>query len=42
MIFFGLMAIPITTDDIVYTFDVYSDPNVESRFFGQFKNFLHN
>ncbi len=32
-------GIPITTDDIVYTFDVYSDPMVESRFFGQFKNF---
>ena len=30
---------PITADDIVYTFDVYSDPIVESRFFGQFKNF---
>ena len=32
-------GIPITTDDIVYTFDIYSDPEVESRFFGQFKNF---
>ena len=32
-------GIPITADDIVYTFDVYSDPMVESRFFGQFKNF---
>jgi peptide/nickel transport system substrate-binding protein len=30
---------PITVDDIVYTFDIYSDPIVESRFFGQFKNF---
>lgn len=32
-------GVPITADDIVYTFDVYSDPQVESRFFGQFKNF---
>ncbi|MCW8824651.1 MAG: ABC transporter substrate-binding protein, partial [Ignavibacteriaceae bacterium] len=32
-------SVPITADDIVYTFDVYSDPKVESRFFGQFKNF---
>jgi peptide/nickel transport system substrate-binding protein len=32
-------GIPITADDIVYTFDVYSDPEVDSRFFGQFKNF---
>lgn len=30
---------PITVDDIVYTFDIYSDPKVESRFFGQFENF---
>jgi len=30
---------PITTDDIVFTFEIYSDPKVESRFFGQFKNF---
>jgi peptide/nickel transport system substrate-binding protein len=32
-------GIPITAEDIIYTFDVYSDPTVESRFFGQFKNF---
>ena len=32
-------GIPITTDDIVYTFKVYSDPKVESRFYGQFNNF---
>ena len=32
-------GIPITADDIVYTFDVYSDPDVDSRFYGQFKNF---
>jgi len=30
---------PITIYDIIYTFDIYSDPNVESRFFGQFQNF---
>jgi len=32
-------GVPITTEDIVFTFDVYSDPKVESRFFGQFENF---
>lgn len=32
-------GVPITAEDIVYTFDVYSDPKVESRFFGQFANF---
>jgi len=30
---------PITAEDIVFSFDVYSDPQVESRFFGQFENF---
>ncbi len=30
---------PITTEDIVYTFDVCSDPEVDSRFYGQFVNF---
>ncbi|MCW9066250.1 MAG: ABC transporter substrate-binding protein, partial [Ignavibacteriaceae bacterium] len=30
---------PITIYDIIYTFDIYSDPNVESRFFGQFQSF---
>jgi len=30
----------ITAEDIVFSFDVYSDPKVESRFFGQFKNFF--
>jgi len=30
---------PITAEDIVFSFDVYSDPKVESRFFGQFENF---
>jgi peptide/nickel transport system substrate-binding protein len=29
----------ITTEDIVYSFDIYSDPKVESRFLGEFKNF---
>jgi peptide/nickel transport system substrate-binding protein len=32
-------GVPITADDIVYTFNVYSDPKVESRFYGQFNNF---
>jgi peptide/nickel transport system substrate-binding protein len=32
-------GIPITVEDIVFSFDVYSDPKVESRFFGQFENF---
>lgn len=32
-------GIPITTDDMVFTFDVCSDPEVDSRFYGQFKNF---
>ena len=32
-------GIPITVEDIVFSFYVYSDPNVESRFFGQFVNF---
>ena len=30
---------PITIDDIIFSFDVYSDPNVNSRFFGQFDDF---
>jgi peptide/nickel transport system substrate-binding protein len=30
---------PVTAEDIVFSFDVYSDPKVESRFFGQFENF---
>jgi peptide/nickel transport system substrate-binding protein len=32
-------GIPITTDDIVFSFDIYSDPQVESRFLGLFGNF---
>jgi peptide/nickel transport system substrate-binding protein len=32
-------GIPITSDDIVYTFDVYSNPESETRFLGQFENF---
>jgi peptide/nickel transport system substrate-binding protein len=32
-------GIPITIDDIIFSFDVYSDPNVNSRFFGQFDDF---
>ena len=30
---------PITTDDIIFSFDVYSDPKVNSRLFGRFNNF---
>lgn len=29
----------LTADDIVYSFDLYSDPVVQSRFFGIFKNY---
>jgi peptide/nickel transport system substrate-binding protein len=29
----------ITAEDIVYSFDIYSDPKVDSRFLGEFKNF---
>jgi peptide/nickel transport system substrate-binding protein len=32
-------GVPITVDDIVFTFNIYSDPKVESRFFGQFEDF---
>ena len=30
---------PFTANDVVFTFDVYSDPLVQSRFYGTFKNF---
>lgn len=30
---------PITSSDLVFTFDVYSDPEVNSRFFGLFDDF---
>jgi peptide/nickel transport system substrate-binding protein len=30
---------PITAKDVVFTFDLYSDPLVQSRYYGQFKNF---
>jgi peptide/nickel transport system substrate-binding protein len=30
---------PITTEDIIFTFDVYSDPEVNSRFYGLFDDF---
>jgi len=30
---------PVTADDIIFSFDIYSDPKVESRFLGQFINF---
>lgn len=32
-------GVPIIADDIVYTFNVYSNPETETRFFGQFENF---
>ncbi|WP_337864876.1 ABC transporter substrate-binding protein [Ignavibacterium sp.] len=31
----------ISAYDVVYSFDIYSDPQVQSRFFGMFKNFFH-
>ncbi len=30
---------PITVDDIIFTFDIYSDPKVNSRLYGMFDNF---
>ena len=30
---------PITIDDIIFSFDVYSDPKVNSRLYGLFENF---
>ncbi len=30
---------PITVDDIIFSFETYSDPEVDSRFLGQFYNF---
>ena len=30
---------PITVYDIIFSFEVYSDPEVDSRFLGQFYNF---
>lgn len=31
---------PLTADDIVFSFDVYSDPKVNSRLYGLFNNFF--
>lgn len=31
----------ISAYDVVYSFDIYSDPLVQSRFYGMFKNFYH-
>lgn len=31
-------GIQITSDDIIFSFDVYSDPSVQSRLYGTFKN----
>jgi peptide/nickel transport system substrate-binding protein len=33
---------PITTDDMIFSFDVYSDPKVNSRLFGMFDNFYQD
>lgn len=32
----------LTTDDIVFSFDIYSDPDVSSTFYGGFENFLQD
>jgi peptide/nickel transport system substrate-binding protein len=32
-------GIKFTADDVIFTFDVYSDPEVQSRFYGTFKDF---
>ena len=31
-------GVKVTVDDIIYSFDIYSDPKVQSRFYGSFKN----
>ena len=31
-------GIKVSAEDVAYTFDIYSDPKVESRFYGSFKN----
>jgi peptide/nickel transport system substrate-binding protein len=33
---------PITSDDIIFSFDVYSDPKVNSRLYGMFDNFYRD
>ena len=33
---------PITVDDVIFSFDVYSDPKVNSRLFGMFNNFYQD
>ena len=32
-------SIKLTAEDVIYSFDLYSDPAVDSRFLGTFKNF---
>ncbi len=32
-------SVNVTAEDVVYSFDLYSDPVVNSRFYGTFKNF---
>ncbi len=33
-------GIPLTVDDIIFSFDLYSDPQAQSRMIGTFKNFM--
>ena len=32
-------GVPITLDDIIFTFEIYSNPAADTRFYGQFENF---
>ena len=32
-------GVPITLDDIIFTFEIYSKPEADTRFYGQFENF---
>ena len=32
-------SVNVTAEDVAYSFDLYSDPSVNSRFFGSFKNY---
>lgn len=35
-------SVKITTEDIIFTYDIYSDPVSQSRFYGSFENFYLN
>ncbi len=39
MIFFGRMEMKLTSDDVVFSYDVFSDPDVQSRLLGTFNQF---